>query len=336
MSGITGAVAIGRNEGERLARCLASLLPLAPRIVYVDSGSTDGSLELARAIGAEVVQLDTREGFTAARARNAGFRRLLQLYPELEWVQFLDGDCQLVDGWLQCATDALAADPTLAVVCGRRRERYPERSVYNLLCDMEWNTPAGEAKTCGGDALMRVAAIAQVGGYNDRVIAGEEPEMCVRLRQNGWRIQRLDHEMTLHDADMTRLAQWARRMQRSGHAYAEAIALHGGPPERHGLRPSRSIWFWALGWPLLAVALTWALGPLGLLSLAAYPLLVFRIAAARRRQFHDPWRNCLLYGLSCVAGKWPQLLGQLRYLQTRLRGRQAKIIEYKGQTSRSV
>src|SRR5690606_121952 len=145
-------------------------------------------------------------------------------------------------------------------------------------------------------------------------IAGEEPEMCVRLRQRGWTIRRLDHEMTLHDAAMTRFGQWLRRHQRAGHAFAQGAAMHGAAPERHGVRPSLSIWFWAFVWPLLTIALVALIGPLGWLAVLAYPLQALKIATDRRRRFRDPWRHCLLYGVACVLCKWPQWAGQLRFL----------------------
>ena len=180
-----GLVAIGRNEGQRLRQCLVSATDKVARVVYVDSGSTDGSLELARSLGADTVELDLSIPFTAARARNEGFARLLELAPDIEFVQFVDGDCEVVDGWIDRAYNELAAKPEVAAVCGRRRERYPEASIYNQLCDIEWDTPVGETKACGGDSMMRASAFQQVEGFNPALIAGEEPEMCVRLRQKG-------------------------------------------------------------------------------------------------------------------------------------------------------
>ena len=76
-----GAVAIGKNEGERLRICLQSLAKQVSRLVYVDSGSSDGSVELARSVEAVVVELDPRIPFTAARARNAGVERLTEIAP---------------------------------------------------------------------------------------------------------------------------------------------------------------------------------------------------------------------------------------------------------------
>ena len=215
------AVVIGRNEGERLKRCLASLQGLA-QLVYVDSGSTDGSLQAARDAGAEVVELDMTAPFTAARARNAGAALI-----DAPFIQFVDGDCEVQPGWINAALTWLADRPEAAVACGRRRERAPEASVYNALADDEWNTPIGEATACGGDALIRTEAFLAAGGYRDDLIAGEEPELCLRLRRLGWSVWRLDEEMTLHDAAMTRFSQWWIRTRRAGHAFAEGAWLHG-------------------------------------------------------------------------------------------------------------
>jgi len=180
---------------------------LAP-IVCVDSGSTDGSIEHAREQGVEVVELEISLPFTAARARNARFGRLKQLAPHLAFVTFVDGDCEVNPEWLRTAEEFLDPHAANGVVCGRRRDRCPDASVYNYLCDVEWNTAVGYADGCCGDAMMRVEAFAGVGGFNPSLIAGEEPELCVRLRAAGWKIYRLDREMTLHDANVTRFSQW--------------------------------------------------------------------------------------------------------------------------------
>src|SRR6185312_216286 len=182
-SATVGAVVIGRNEGERLKRCLLSLPDVTS--VYVDSGSSDGSPQWARQNGTETVELDKRELFTAARARNAGFRRLREIQANVRYVQFVDGDCEIVGGWIQAATSFLDQRPDIGAVCGRRRERFPAASVYNWLCDQEWDGPAGEARAFGGDVMIRADALAAVGGYRNDMIAGEDPELGVRLRAAG-------------------------------------------------------------------------------------------------------------------------------------------------------
>lgn len=315
-----GVIAIGRNEGDRLRRCVASVLPAASRVVYVDSGSTDGSAEMAREMGAHVVELDTSKPFTAARARNTGLKHLIQHWPDTRFVQFVDGDCEVIPGWLAAAQTFLETHPAHAVACGRRRERHPEHSVYNRLCDQEWNTPVGDALACGGDAMMRIAALQAVGGYRETLIAGEEPELCLRLRQAGWRVHRLDHEMTLHDAAITRFSQWWRRAVRAGHAFAEGAWLHGAPPERHWVRETWRAVLWGGLLPALIVPAALLLGPWAVSLALIYPLqwlrLTLRSGSARDSTF-------------LLLGKFAEARGVLQFHIDRLRGADGQLIEYK-------
>jgi len=317
-----GVVVIGRNEGERLRRCLASIVGQAEAVVYVDSGSTDGSVELARSLGVATVDLDMSVPFTAARARNAGFTALRTARPDLSYVQFVDGDCELAPGWLRAACDFLEVHAEVAMVCGRLRERHPDRSIYNRLCDIEWDAPAGESRACGGNAMGRVAVLAMAGGYRDSMIAGEEPELCLRLRSAGWKIWRLPDEMALHDAAMTRFGQWWKRAVRGGHAFAEGAFAHG---ERNNMIESRRIWLWAALLPALTMFALPLTGAWGLLLLSAYPLQVVRLA---RRGKHAVREN-YVWAFFNVLGKFPQLLGQFRFHVNRLATGETRLIEYK-------
>lgn len=323
-----GVVAIGRNEGERLKRCIRSLPQGLAAIVYVDSGSTDGSVEFARGAGAEVVSLDMSIPFSAARARNAGWQRLIEIHPTLPFVQFIDGDCEVVDGWLQAALPVLESQPAVAVVCGRRREIAPDGSVFNRLCDMEWDTPVGEAEACGGDALFRMSALRAAGGYDPTVIAGEEPELCLRLRRAGHRILRIPHEMTRHDAAIDRLSQWWLRNVRAGHAYAEGHYRYGNGPEHFNRRQLASNLVWGLALPTMSLGL--ALPTLGgsLSLLGLYAVLYKRVLADRIAR-GDSAEDAALYAKYGVLGKLPQARGALQFHARRLRRIPSTLIEYK-------
>ena len=317
------AVVIGRNEGERFRRCLASLQGRVGRIVYVDSGSTDGSLEWAEGQGAQVVRLERDRPFTAARARNAGFAALEEAVSagEAEFVQFVDGDCEVDPAWIETALAFLQAHPQAAVACGRRREKFPGASIYNRLCDREWDTGLGQAAACGGDALIRAAALAQVGGYDPSLIAGEEPEMCLRLRRAGWQVWRLDAEMTLHDAAITRLSQWWKRTKRAGHAYAEGAHLH--PGGGLGEAGQRRALLWGLALPILALSGT-VFTPLALALFALWPLQVARLAA-REGFSRFGWQM----GFFNTMGKLAEAQGALDFHLGRLTGQRSGLIEYK-------
>lgn len=314
MRAVVDAVVIGRNEGARLLACLASLQGQVRRVVYVDSGSTDGSVAAARALGASVVELDVSGGFTAARARNAGLEKL----QSPDFVQFVDGDCEVVSGWIEAALQGFAAHPLAVVVCGRRRERFPDASVYNRLADAEWDTPVGQALACGGDALMRFNAVIAARGYDAELIAGEEPDLCLRLRRAGGEVWRIAAEMTLHDAALLRFGQWWRRMVRAGFAFADGSARYGAAPEQHWVKETRRAVFWGLLLPLgiLAAGLVsvwgWALALI-------YPAQVARLAR----------RGGLAWGFYSLIGKFAEARGVVSYWANRWAGRKRGLIEYK-------
>lgn len=319
-------IAIGRNEGERLRRCLESSAGRVSRVVYVDSGSTDGSAELAARMGAHVVLLDTTLPFTAARARNEGARVALRASPDTRYLQFVDGDCEVATGWLGHARAFLESHPAVVAVCGRRRERFPDQSIYNRLCDVEWDTPIGVIRAFGGDVMVRVDAFEAAAGYRDELIAGEDPELAIRLRQAGGQLWRLDIEMTSHDAAMTRFSQWWKRTVRAGYAFALGASIHGAPPERHWVRESRRAWFWGLLLP--AVALLAALNGLAFatpLVAFAYGLQVIRLAIRVR----GPWQFRAASAGLLMVGKFAEATGQLKFVWNRLVGRGGTLIEYK-------
>ena len=328
-----GVIIIGRNEGERLDRCLESVRAAAGaavrEIVYVDSNSDDNSIAIARAHGAQVIELDPAAPFTAARARNAGAKALLARHPDLELLQFLDGDTLLHPRWLAHAVEYLRHHPGVAVVCGRRRERHPEATLFNLLADMEWDTPLGPAREFGGDALFRAPVFLHLGGYNERFIAGEEPELAARLRLAGHGIVRLNHEMTQHDLNMTHFSQWWRRTVRSGHALAQLSHIHGGKPLHFYQHARRSTLFWGLAVPagILFLSICFSFWFLSLFPLA-YVYLAARIFRFRQSRGDDR-ESAAIYAFFTTLGKFPQTLGLVKFYWNLCLGRSSRLIEYK-------
>ena len=344
-----GIIAIGRNEGERLRKCLVSLVGRGWPVVYVDSASTDGSAALARGLGAEVVDLDMSLPFSAARARNEGMVRLLAVSQDVKFVQMVDGDCEVVAGWIDRAREELGARRDTAVVCGRRRERFPEASVYNRIADVEWNTPPGEAKSCGGDAMFRLEAFQQAGGYDNSVVAGEEPELCQRLREKGWRIFRIDAEMTIHDSAMLHFGQWWKRSVRSGYGAMDVATRFRRGNEglfvsqvesaqlwvRFTIRPILATIVLIVLWQVTrgdvrgyCAKLAFGAAIISFLVTQAYIAQAARIAMRVRKRVPN-WKTAISYGVLTMIGKWANYRGQMQYLRDRKNGKLTRMIDYK-------
>ena len=305
-----GVVVIGRNEAARLDRCLRSVSAAGRRVVYVDSGSSDASVAIAKASGVAVVELDRARPFTAARARNEGFAKLRELEPTLAAVQFVDGDCELAADWIEAAAAALAGEPELAAVCGRLRETGGDASLYNRLVALDWAVQQpGEGAYCG-IVLVRAGPFAAIGGFAADLIAGEDPDLAFRLIDAGFRTRRLDRLMALHDAGLASFRQWWRRTIRTGHADAELAWRHRDSPRRDRWRESLSSVLFGLALPIAAAAAAALASPWWLLLLAAYPLLWLRVRAAAGA---TPPADRSLYASACVAAKLPQALGVARF-----------------------
>ena len=325
-----GIVVIGRNEGDRLLACLASLHDAGCPIVYVDSGSTDASADRAKPLCERVVELDPARPFSAARARNEGFTDLMSAHPTIEFVQFLDGDCTLLPGWLAAASQAMTGEPRRAVVIGPLQERRPDASIYNRLCALEWKSPAGDLSNfgaLGGIMLVRAAVFVRLGGFNEQVIAGEDSEFGVRVGSAGLKITKIGVPMATHDADINRFGQWWRRAVRSGHAIGQRFSLNGRGPARDCARERRSVLLWAWALPAAIVSLAPFTQGLSLLLAFGYLVLGQRIARYRRAQGDDA-SDARLYARFVVIGKFAEGLGLLKFHLNSIAGRY-RIIEYK-------
>jgi glycosyltransferase involved in cell wall biosynthesis len=323
-------VVIGRNEGVRLAKCLDSIGRIrnvaVKEIIYVDSASTDGSVELASQYGV-VVLVVRPERPTAAIGRNAGWRRA-----DSDLVLFLDGDTVLDPDFPRAASDALSREPSLAAVWGHRREIHPEASIFNRVLDLDWVYRPGFTEFCGGDVLMRRKALLEVGGFDEGLIAGEEPELCRRMRARGYRILHINHPMTGHDLQIARISQYWRHATRAGHAYAEVSELYRGSDDPSWASECRANLIRGGFWPIsLAVAILAGIRfgfiPIAL-WLALLTLLSVRSAWKARWKAGSPL-TLLLYGVHSQLQQVPILAGQLQYQLSKMRGKKQTLIEYK-------
>jgi GT2 family glycosyltransferase len=328
--GRMAAVVIGRNEGERLLPSLQSVLHARLRLIYVDSGSTDGSPDLARGFGIHTVELDALRPFSAARGRNEGLSEAVRRWPDAAYVLFLDGDCVVDADFPAAAAEKLEQDPECAIVTGHLAERSAQSSIYNRMCAIEWQGPPGRIENMnglGGIMVVRVAAFRDVGGFNERAISGEEADLGVRLGLRGFSVVKIDRAMATHDAQMFRFGQWWTRAVRNGHSLAHRYASHGRTRFRDGLVGLRSALFWGFALPVTVLLLLWPTHGLSLLLLGGYALLGWRIYRHYVREGHAR-SEALLMARFLIYAKFAEFLGVVRYCLNRARGR-FQIIEWK-------
>jgi len=314
----SGIIVIGRNEGERLQHAFRALPNDIPAILYVDSGSTDGSIELAHSLKIRVHRLDPAKPFSAARARSEGAEILLRDYPNLEMIQFVDGDCELLPEWMEKAFAYLEKYQDVGVVCGFLEEAAPGRSVYNRATAVRWNATTGDIDACGGIFMIRRSVYETVGGFNTRLLTGEEAELCSRVRNIKFRVVRLNEKMAYHDANIVDFKDWWTRAVWGGFGDALQYDVLGGKVSPRLRREVRSIIIWTLCAPFMA-----AIGFFGTIfsrwfmvlpafCLGCYGALFAKVVFDRLRK-HDEVRNAMLYALFCVIGKFPYALGFLKY-----------------------
>ncbi len=324
-----GVVVIGRNEGPRLVRSLDSLRPQSAAIVYVDSGSSDDSVQQAQRRGVQVVQVDLSKPFTASRARNTGFAALIERWPQVSAVQFVDGDCQILHRWLADASAALDADPARVAICGWGKEIHPEHSIYNRICQVEWRMgSAGEVGAFGGLVMIRRSAFEAVGGFDESVIAAEDDELAVRLRARGGTIWKLDRDCFAHDANILQAKQWWKRAQRSGFAYAQVSSLHGTSDEQKFVKELHRTTLWGLVAPAVAIIGAPFTRGISLGILARYPIAMARAARTAHGR-GNKLADSLAWGISCGIAVFPQAIGARQFTRDKNRGKAHKLIEYK-------
>jgi len=329
LKGQLGIVIIGRNEGKRLQLCFDSIRDLEYTKVYVDSGSVDNSITIAQENNIEVIELDPNKPFSAARARNEGFERLMQMNQAVQFVQFIDGDCTLLPGWLITAQAAMLEDEQRGAVVGHLKERNIEQSPYNRLCALEWRSAIGDLHdygALGGISMIRASVFKELGGFNPDVIAGEDSEFGVRMSLAAYKVTKLDCPMATHDANILQFSQWWTRAVRAGHAIGQRAFLNGESTQ-DCIKERNSTIFWGGIIPFTIVLLLIPFGYYSFLLMAGYGLLCYRVMRFRLI-LGDSSGDAWFYTKFLFLAKFANMIGLFKFYLNKLYQRY-EIIEYK-------
>ncbi len=325
-----GIVVIGRNEGDRLRTSLASVNQFGYPVAYVDSGSTDDSVNVAKNYATLVHELDRSSPFSAARARNEGFDVITSTYPGLKYVQFVDGDCVVAPGWFEAGVNALSVDGGPSLVLGHRKELKPDFTIYNRLAAIEWNSPVGELTNFGcliGSFLVKVPVFKAMNGFKTNVIAGEDSELGVRMCLAGHKMHKIDYHMETHDANILKFSQWWNRAVRAGHAVGQRAHINGDTAVQDCVKERKSTIVWGIVMPIVAIIMLFIFPLVSLAILGLYGVMFVKVYRYAKQQgmTHD---DALIYTSSIVVGKVANGIGFLKFQMNAMK-KQYVLIEYK-------
>ncbi len=104
---------IVRNEEGNLQRCVNSFKSIADEIIVTDTGSTDGTVELAKKLGAKVNYFSWCDDFSAAR--NYCFSQASG-----DWIFWIDADEELLPDSLEEVRHCLSRDDVFGYLVQRR------------------------------------------------------------------------------------------------------------------------------------------------------------------------------------------------------------------------
>ena len=180
------------NEEKLLGRMLEQFTPelkrrFALEVVVSDGGSTDGTLEIARAAADRVVRNDDGSRQTISIGKNRGAEQASG-----EILIFLPADTLLqeTESFLSAVLDS-AADPTVAAVTCSVRVNPPEETRADRLYHGFYNwffvmmNRVGMGMGRGECHVMRAEVFRRSGGYAETIAAGEDYDLFSRLKRLG-------------------------------------------------------------------------------------------------------------------------------------------------------
>jgi len=220
-------------------------------VVFVTYSGTSEPGEIARNAGAVVVKMRGKNEIPPARSRNAGFRQLRKIQPNLDYVQFIDAHTQLDSDWLTKAIAFMERRPEVTAVEGLHKTSKDAAIPQIIDKDRhDW-----EIRATQNNALVRVQDFIDIGGLRGDLIISDIQDFCMRTRGRGRHIWHLDMPMTITHSTKSGFKHWWQGAQWDGFEHAFCASLHGKAPERYRVEEMRRSLIWGIFFPALIVGL---------------------------------------------------------------------------------
>jgi glycosyltransferase involved in cell wall biosynthesis len=283
-----------KNICAAIESSLAALREVGGEVILADSHSSDRTVELASRYPIRVVQLLDPQERCCGAGPQLGYQHACG-----DYLYLLDGDMQLVPGFLTKALAFLAQHPEAAGVGGRLVELNTESLEYHERGQRAApHLAPGEVDRLDGGGLYRRRAIHEAGYFSDRNLHSyEEFDLAVRLRTLGWKLWRIPADAATHYGHDAPPYQLLVRRWRSGYVCGPGELLRaaaGQPRLRLVLRGVRElrIYFAVLAWwcvlftiPFLAWPAAARAACFAALGAAPWLLMLWRKRSARRASY---------------------------------------------------
>jgi rhamnosyltransferase len=182
-SSVVGVVSAFNPDRENVEN-IAWLLKYVTRVVVVDDGSSadvDDVLAQIRALGADVLRLDSNSGI--ARALNTGIKHARETW-DPEWIVTMDQDSRFSGDYIAAALAAVEASPgraSIGMVCAESHNHVPLP-----LLPRQGEPEVFDPMTSG--SLVHSSTFDRIGYFNeDYFIDCVDSEFNARIRESGLR-----------------------------------------------------------------------------------------------------------------------------------------------------
>lgn len=217
---LLSVIIVARNEERNIVRCISSVLKATAslkdvEVLLVDSNSSDNTIEIAKQFPINIIRLKNGWQLSPSAGRFSGVNNTLG-----EYILIIDGDMELLDGWVDFALNYFMDHNKVAAVMGRHYDRYIQANMSysspQLRNDYKYSDKVEKIKYAFGSAIFRRSALLEVGNFHPYLRGEEEAEISYRLLKNGYELCILPHDAIFHYCNPRNSINETFRRKKSG------------------------------------------------------------------------------------------------------------------------